>query len=171
MYKYCGSWWRSFGIWRIYSFSAFLHRKISWLIFYIADIWVFRGVSVYHVGNGQNASLAILCDLFGMVKWPFQRLLVTSNLGIKRSRLASPGGGSFYQRKVEVPDGWIGSSTRSSQSLWGTKIGWEIQSASNRFSHINPGIKFLISFGSYNNSPITIFSSLAGLAHFRNLCF
>ena len=36
--------------------------------------------------------LAILCDLFGMVKtWPFQRLLVTFSWEIKRSRLESPG--------------------------------------------------------------------------------
>ena len=31
------------------------------------------------------------CDLFGMVKWPFKGRIVTSNWGIKRSRLESPG--------------------------------------------------------------------------------
>ena len=36
--------------------------------------------------------LAILCALFGMVKWPFQGLSDLQRLGIKRSRLESPGG-------------------------------------------------------------------------------
>ena len=39
--------------------------------------------------------MAILCDLFGMVKWPFQRLSDLQRSGIKRSRLESPGNHTF----------------------------------------------------------------------------
>jgi len=42
-----------------------------------------------HQSSRKKAPRAILCDLFGrMVKWPFQRLLATSQFGfLKRSRL------------------------------------------------------------------------------------
>ena len=40
----------------------------------------------------RSLAIPAVCDLFGVVKWPLKWWIVTSNWGIKRSRLESPGG-------------------------------------------------------------------------------
>ena len=58
---------------------------------YIYSIYIQYSIYIYRVYLYLFIYLAILCNLFGMVKYPFQRLLLTSNWGTKRSRLESPG--------------------------------------------------------------------------------
>ena len=63
--------------------------------------------------------MAILCDLFGLIKRPLQRFLVTSNQGIKKSRIESPGR-DFFGRNTSTSCGTkiLGICWTSPKRLW-----------------------------------------------------